>query len=106
LCHHWTFREIPPNFPNGYDDERRLSQVLLNLVGNAIEGRLDYSAIGSVVNLAARLCGEARNGQILVDGKVYAAIEDLAQIEPLGELALKGFHRAVQAFNVKAMRGI
>jgi len=70
------------------------------------EGRLDYSAIGSVVNLAARLCGEARNGQILVDGKVYAAIEDLAEIEALGEVALKGFHRAVQAFNVKALQGI
>jgi adenylate cyclase len=69
------------------------------------EGRLDYSAIGSVVNLAARLCGEARSGQILVDGKVYAAIEELAEIEPLGELALKGFYRAVQAFNVKSLRG-
>jgi adenylate cyclase len=69
------------------------------------ENRLDYSAIGSVVNLASRLCGEARSGQILVDGKVYAAIEELAEIEPLGELALKGFHRAVQAFNVKALRG-
>jgi adenylate cyclase len=70
------------------------------------EGRLDYSAIGSVVNLAARLCGEARNGQILVDGKVYAAIEELAEIEPLGELVLKGFQRVVHAFNVKALRGI
>jgi adenylate cyclase len=69
------------------------------------EGRLDYSAIGSVVNLAARLCGEARSGQILVDGKVYAAIEALAEIEPLGDLALKGFYRAVQAFNVKSLRG-
>jgi adenylate cyclase len=69
------------------------------------EGRFDYSAIGSVVNLAARLCGEARSGQILVDGKVYAAIEELAEIEPLGELALKGFHRAVHAFDVKALRG-
>jgi class 3 adenylate cyclase len=41
------------------------------------EGRMDYSAIGSVVNLAARLCGEAKDGQILVDGKVHAAVEGL-----------------------------
>jgi adenylate cyclase len=69
------------------------------------EDRLDYSAIGSVVNLASRLCGEAQSGQILVDGKVYAAIEELAEVEPLGELALKGFHRVVRAFNVKVLRG-
>jgi adenylate cyclase len=67
------------------------------------EGRLDYSAIGSVVNLAARLCGEANSGQILIDGKVHAAVEDDADIEPAGELILKGFHRAVRAFNVRAL---
>ena len=64
------------------------------------EGRFDYSAIGSVVNLAARLCAEAKNGQILIDGKVFAAIEELAETEPVGELVLKGFHRPIQAFNV------
>jgi adenylate cyclase len=68
------------------------------------EGRLDYSAIGSVVNLAARLCGEAKDGQILVDGKVHAAIEDVAEVEPAGEIPLKGFHRPVRAFNVRAAR--
>jgi adenylate cyclase len=67
-------------------------------------GRHDYSAIGSVVNLAARLCGEAGSGQILVDGKVHAAVEEAAELEAMGELALKGFHRAVRAFNVKALR--
>jgi adenylate cyclase len=68
------------------------------------ETRLDYTAIGSVVNLAARLCGEARSGQILVDGKVHAAIEGVAEIAPVGELALKGFHRPVRAFNVTGLR--
>ena len=50
--------------------------------------------------LAARLCAEAKNGQILIDSKVFAAIEELAETEPVGELVLKGFHRPIQAFNV------
>jgi adenylate cyclase len=69
------------------------------------EGRYDYSAIGSVVNLAARLCGEAGAGQIMVDRKVYAAIEAIADVEQAGELQLKGFHRPVVAFDVRTLRG-
>ena len=68
------------------------------------EGRFDYSAIGSVVNLAARLCGEASAGQILVDRKVYAAIEAIADVEQTGELNLKGFHRPVVAYDVRTLR--
>jgi class 3 adenylate cyclase len=64
------------------------------------EGRFDYGAIGSVVNLAARLCGEARAGQILVSQPVCAAIEDIVETEHIGELTLKGFHKPVPAFNV------
>jgi adenylate cyclase len=67
------------------------------------EGRFDYSAIGTVVNLAARLCAEARDGQILIDGKVKTAIEGAAIVEPTGELKLKGLHRPVQAFNIRAL---
>jgi class 3 adenylate cyclase len=62
------------------------------------EGRSDYSAIGTVVNLAARLCAEADDGQILVDRKVRAALGDTASLEPAGDLTLKGLHRAVPAF--------
>jgi class 3 adenylate cyclase len=68
------------------------------------EGRFDYTAIGTVVNLAARLCGEALSGQILVDRKVHAAIEAVADLEAAGELTLKGLHRPVPAFNVRALR--
>jgi class 3 adenylate cyclase/CheY-like chemotaxis protein len=64
------------------------------------EGRFDYSAVGTVVNLAARLCSEAVDGQILIDGKVCTAIEGIAEVEPTAELKLKGLHRPVQAFNV------
>jgi class 3 adenylate cyclase len=69
------------------------------------EGRFDYTAIGRVVNLAARLCGEAQSGQILIDGKVHAAVETLIEIEPAGDLTLKGFTRPVAAFDVRALRG-
>ena len=62
------------------------------------EGRSDYSAIGTIVNLAARLCAEAGDGHILVDSKVRAAIENAATLEPAGDLALKGLHRVVPAY--------
>ena len=64
------------------------------------EGRWDYAAIGSVTNLAARLCAEARGGQVLVDRKVLAMVEALVQAEPLGPLTLKGFLHPVAAFAV------
>src|SRR5262245_9338460 len=67
------------------------------------EGRFQYSATGTVANLASRLCDEARNGQILVDAKVHAAIETQVEMEPVGELELKGFRRAVKAFNVRGL---
>ena len=68
------------------------------------EGRFDYGAVGTVVNLAARLCADAKDGQILIDPKVQAAIEAAADTEPAGELLLKGFHRPVRAFNVCALQ--
>ena len=64
------------------------------------EGRFDYAAIGTVVNLAARLCSEAADGQILIDRKVNAAVETLAITERVGEFTLKGLHRPVTTFNV------
>ena len=61
------------------------------------EGRWEYGAIGSVPNLAARLCGEAKPGEILVPQRFFARVEDLVEAEPAGELTLKGFHRPVAA---------
>jgi class 3 adenylate cyclase len=66
------------------------------------EGRQDYSAIGSVVNLAARLCSEAKGGQILVDRKAAAAIEGAFSLSPLPAMTLKGFDRPVTVFQVAA----
>jgi adenylate cyclase len=64
------------------------------------EGRFDYSAIGTVTNLASRLCGEAKDGQILVSQRVATAVEGLAKTRPMGELALKGLARPVVTFDV------
>ena len=68
------------------------------------EGRTHYGAIGSVVNLAARLCDEARDGQILISQRVRAALETVVEVEPLPDLTLKGFTNPVVAFNVVAVR--
>jgi class 3 adenylate cyclase/CheY-like chemotaxis protein len=64
------------------------------------EGRFHYGAIGSIANLASRLCDEARDGQILVNARTRAAVGDLAPFEPLPDLTLKGFLRPVRAFNI------
>jgi class 3 adenylate cyclase len=68
------------------------------------EGRLDYGAIGTVTNLAARLCGEAGDGQILISPRIYSKVEAHVEAEVIGELSLKGFHRPVLAHNVVKMR--
>ncbi len=68
------------------------------------EGRVDYGAIGTVTNLAARLCGEAKGGQTLVSQRVLGFIEEKAMAESAGELNLKGFQRPVPAFNVISLR--
>ena len=66
------------------------------------EGRLEYSAIGTVVNLAARLCGEAGDSQILISPRIFSKTETQIDVEPVGELSLKGFNRPVPAYNVLA----
>ena len=68
------------------------------------EGRFQYSATGTVPNLASRLCDQARNGQILVDAKVHAQVEGLAEMESVGELSLKGFQRPIKVFNVRGLQ--
>jgi class 3 adenylate cyclase/PAS domain-containing protein len=68
------------------------------------EGRLDYGAIGTVTNLAARLCGEASDGQILISPRIFSKVEAHIEAEAVGELALKGFHRPVFAHNVLGAR--
>jgi adenylate cyclase len=68
------------------------------------EGRLDYGAIGTVTNLAARLCGEAKDDQILISPRVFSKLEPHIEAEAVGDLSLKGFHRPVFAHNVLGVR--
>jgi adenylate cyclase len=64
------------------------------------EGRFDYAAIGTVTNLASRLCDEAKGDQILVSQRVYSSVEALVEAEAVGELSLKGLSRPVLAYNI------
>jgi class 3 adenylate cyclase len=66
------------------------------------EGRFDYAAIGTVSNVASRLCDEAKPGQILVSPRVLMAVEDAVTVEPIGEFELKGIRRPIAAYNVLA----
>ena len=67
--------------------------------------RSGYTAIGTVCNLAARLCAEAKDGQILVSSRVARAVEAIARLEDLGNLELKELRRPVAAFNVVQSTG-
>jgi len=68
------------------------------------EGRMDYGAIGSVTNLAARLCAEARPGQLLIQRRVFTAVEELVDATPVGELTLKGFSRPIPTYEIGTLK--
>jgi class 3 adenylate cyclase/CheY-like chemotaxis protein len=79
-----------------------LGHATLGRVG--FEGRFDYAAIGTVTNLAARLCEQARGDQILVSQRVVTAAEDLVEAEALDPIVLKGFSRPVPAWSLGRLR--
>ena len=66
------------------------------------EGRFDYAAIGTVSNVASRLCDEAKPGQILISPRVLLAVDKAVAVEPVGEFNLKGIRRPMAAYNVLA----
>ncbi len=68
------------------------------------EGRFDYSAIGTVINTAARLCDAAKDGQILVTSRIAAAVAKVADVSEIGPLRLKGLSRALAVCNVEALK--
>src|SRR5438132_2394490 len=78
-----------------------ISQGYATLGAIGFEGRWDYAAIGNVTNLAARLCAEAKAGQILADRKTMAVLDGLFEFAPVGELTLKGFSHPVPGFALK-----
>ncbi len=75
-----------------------LGYATLGKIG--FQGRFDYAAIGPVTNLASRLCDEARGGQILVSQRVYAAVEEFVEAEPVGDFPLKGILKPGPIFSV------
>ena len=68
------------------------------------EGRFDYAAIGSVTNLAARLCSDAGPWQVLVTDRVLAATEHVSVSEMVGDMQPKGFSRSVRVHNITALK--
>jgi adenylate cyclase len=81
-----------------------IAQGYATLGAIGFEGRWEYGAIGTVSNLAARLCGEAPPGQILASQRFLTTVEELVEAEPLGELSLKGFHKPVPAYRIIRLR--
>jgi adenylate cyclase len=60
--------------------------------------------LGPVTNLASRLSTRATGGQILIGPRVFAAVEEAVDSTPVGELELKGFRRAIPAYEVRGLR--
>jgi class 3 adenylate cyclase len=91
----------------GYDLDLGIgiAQGYATLGAIGFEGRWDYACIGSVTNLAARLCSEAKGGQILTNQKTLSRIEDAVRAEPLGEATLKGMVHPVPVFNITGVKG-
>jgi adenylate cyclase len=77
-----------------------IAQGYATLGAIGFEDRYDYTAIGTAINVAARLCAEAKSGQILITQRVAAAVENTAELRPLGDLVLKGLSRPVTVMNV------
>jgi class 3 adenylate cyclase/CheY-like chemotaxis protein len=94
----WGRRGHDLNFSVGIG----LGYATLGKIG--FDGRYDYGAVGTVMNLASRLCDEAEPGEILVSERVFSEVEDVVAAEPAGQFSLKGFLRPVAAFRIAEVR--
>jgi class 3 adenylate cyclase len=90
----WRKRDYELGFGIG------IAQGYATIGAIGFEGRRDYGAIGTVTNLAARLCSEATDGQILVSSRVATAAADFAEVQEVGSLTLKGLSRPARTFNI------
>jgi adenylate cyclase len=97
LASTWTARGHDLGFSIG------IAQGFATLGRIGFEGRFDYAAIGSVTNLAARLCAEAAPWEVYVTQRVQAAVGGRAVTDPVGELSLRGFSRPVPVFSVRGL---
>ena len=94
LARDWKKRGYPLSMGIG------VAQGFATIGAIGYEGRRDYGVIGNVTNMAARLCGEATGGQILISQRVQGFVADKVHTEWIGDMTLKGFHRPVPAFAV------
>ena len=94
LTEQWRKRGHALGFGVGIDQ----GYATLGRIG--FEGRFDYAAIGTVANVASRLCNEAKPGQILISPRVLMKVENAVKVEPVGEFELKGIRRPLAAYNV------
>jgi class 3 adenylate cyclase len=97
LAASWTARGHDLGFSIG------IAQGFATLGRIGFEGRFDYAAIGSVTNLAARLCAEAGPWEVFVTQRVQAALGGRAVTDPVGDLSLRGFSRPVSVFSVRGL---
>ncbi len=81
-----------------------IAQGFATIGAIGFEGRFDYGAVGTVTNLAARLCSEAASEQILINHKALAAVEHIVNFEEIGEVHLKGFSRPIAAARIVALK--
>jgi len=95
IAAHWTKRGFDLGLGVG------IAQGYATLGAIGFEGRWDYAAIGNVTNLAARLCSEAKGGQVLADRKTMAALDGVFDFDAVGPLDLKGFAQPVPAFSLR-----
>jgi class 3 adenylate cyclase len=94
LTERWRQLEYPLDFGAG------IASGYATIGGVGADGCWDYSIFGTVTNTASRLCSQAKNGQILVSQRFLSTIDDSFEVSPVGEVALKGLHRPLSAFNV------
>ena len=94
LAERWSRKGYDLDFGVG------IAQGHATLGSIGFEGRTEYTAVGSVTNLASRLCAAAQGRQILISQPVYAEIEDVVVVDSVGELELRGFTRPARAYNV------
>jgi class 3 adenylate cyclase len=98
LAQTWRRRDYQVGFGIG------VAQGFATLGQIGFEGRFDYSAIGTVINTAARLCEAAKDGQILITSRIAAAVSEVADVSEIGQLTLKGLSRSLAVCNVEALK--
>lgn len=98
LCEGWGHRDFSLNFGIG------IASGFATIGGIGTEGFWDYTVIGTVTNLASRLCSEARNGQILASRRFISSLETEYQTEEVGSMTLKGLKQPVTVYNIQGKK--